>query len=131
MEKKHIALIIALVTTILGAVGWSSTWKRNGSPGTGEKIGQIVKINKQGTGIKTWEAELVRGGMNGGSGAIAMTPPFDFTIEDDELAAKAEKHMREQTEVIIKYRIEMFYSAWRSESNGVFLESIEPAAPPK
>ncbi len=51
--------------------------------GNGEKVGQIIKLNRQGFFCKTYEAELIRGGLNNGSGAASTL--FDFTIEDERL----------------------------------------------
>lgn len=98
----------------------------NPSPGDGEKIGQIVKVQKRGLFWKTWEAELIRGGMNGGCGSFGTTP-FEFTIENDETAKAAITNMETQTEVVIKYRMEGIYSITRSESSGHFLNSMTPA----
>ncbi len=114
---KNIALSIAL----LALVGCSVN-----TPGTGEKIGQIVKLNKQGIVFNTWEAELIRGGMTGGSGSFGMTP-FDFTIESEEQAQAIAKYLQNQQEVVITYRIEGICGAWRSDSSGHFLVSVRPA----
>jgi len=99
----------------------------NTHPGDGEKIGQIVKVSKEGVFVDTWEAQLIRGGLTGGSGAFG-TVPFDFTIEDKALVKKVQELMQNQKEVIIKYRVEGIYSRFRSGSSGYFLVSIEPAA---
>jgi hypothetical protein len=72
---------------------------------------------------------MIRGGMSDGSGGFGVKP-FDFTIESDDLAKKAEQYLATQTEVLIRYRTEGFYSAFRSDSGGVFLVSIEPAKKP-
>jgi iron complex outermembrane recepter protein len=97
----------------------------NTSPGEGEKIGQIVKLNKQGIFNDTWEAELIRGGMTGGSGVVGIQP-FDFTISSDSEADIINTYLKNQTEVVIKYRMEGIWSLFRSESNGHFLVSISP-----
>ena len=52
-------------------------------PGEGSKIGRIVKVSHQGMFFKTWEATLVRGGLNDGSGVIGRA--FEFTIEEVQL----------------------------------------------
>ena len=101
----------------------------NFSNGTGEKIGQVVKLSKQGFLRKTWEGQIIRGGMSGGSGAFG-TVPFNFTVETDEMAQKVQDYMRSQTEVTIEYRIEGVYSPLRSGSLGHFLVSIQPSKPP-
>lgn len=98
----------------------------NNAPGTGEKIGQIVKLKKVGILRDTWEAELIRGGMSGGSGSFGMTP-FDFTIESESEIPAIKEYMEKQTEVLIHYRTEGVYGACRSGSGGSFLVSIEPA----
>lgn len=98
----------------------------NGDRGTGEKIGQIVKLSKQGVIVSTWEGQLIRGGMNGGSGSFG-TVPFDFTVDDEAMVPKLREYMEKQTEIVIHYRTEGVYAAWRSDSSGHFLVSAEPA----
>lgn len=121
MRRKFASLIV-LVLAVFISVGCNV----NLSPGTGEKIGQVVKLSQQGLFCKTWEGQLIRGGMSGGSGAFG-TVPFDFTIENDEMAKKTQEFMQNQTEVVIKYRMEGLYAWCRSESWGHFLTSIESA----
>lgn len=115
-----ISIALVLILSIAGC-GLPNT-----SPGSGEKIGQVVKLSKQGILCKTWEGQLIRGGMVGGSGAFG-TIPFDFTVESDELAQKVQKYMQDQTEVIVRYQVEGFYAWCRSDSMGHFLVGIEPA----
>lgn len=95
------------------------------APGTGEKIGQIVRVERTGILCQTWEAQILRGGLSQGSGAFGA--PFHFTITTSELADAVTKAMREQTEVLIRYRAPgVFYSRCSSDSRGVYLESIIP-----
>lgn len=96
------------------------------NPAKGSKIGQVVKVTHSGVFSKTWEAQLIRGGMSNGSGAFGVTP-FDFTIENEEQAKQVQEYMDKQTEVIITYRSEGIYSAFRTDSGGHFLETIRPA----
>ncbi len=64
MTSKFLTVLLVLISLSgLSGCGFST------SPGSGDKIGQIVKISKQGLIVKTWEAQLIRGGMNGGSGS--------------------------------------------------------------
>jgi hypothetical protein len=91
--------------------------------GRGEKVGSIIKLNKQGIFCKTWEAEIIRGGLNTGSGVMGQA--FHFTIEDNKLAEEVEKYLNNQQEVKISYRREGI--TWcRSDSNDHFLTKIEP-----
>lgn len=110
--------IIALFTLTLAACGV------NTAPGDGSKVGQIVKLAKLGMFAKTYEAEIIRGGFQNGSGANGQA--FDFTIETEELAKQVKDAMDAQTEVIITYRSEGLWSACRSEGGGNFLTSIRP-----
>jgi hypothetical protein len=99
----------------------------NTSPGDGEKVGTIVKLHKGGIFCDTYEAELIRGGMNGGSGSFGVQP-FDFTIENKAQADTVRKYMEAGTEVRITYRREGIYSVCRSgDGAGDFLTSIVPA----
>ena len=47
-------------------------------PSEGSKIGRIVKLSKYGLFSKTWEGELIRGGLTDGSGVNGTS--FHFTI---------------------------------------------------
>ena len=79
--------LIELLVVIAILILLSMVYCVNFSHGTGEKIGQVVKLSQEGIIRKTWEAQLIRGGMNGGSGSFG-TVPFDFTIESDEMVKK-------------------------------------------
>lgn len=88
----------------------------------GEKIGMITKIAKQGLVCPTWEAEIVRGGFNGGNGVNGQA--FHFTVADEESAKKIRAAMESQKEVKITYRAELA-SVCRSDSNSTFMTSFE------
>lgn len=95
--------------------------------GEGEKVGVIVGLRHQGVFCRTWEAKLIRGALQGGSGVIATA--FDFTIENnDALVAKVQEAMDKGYEVKVRYRTE-FNTFCRSDSNGHFLLDIKPVVP--
>lgn len=110
MQKRIAALAVAAVLC-----GCTDT-------GTGEKVGQIIKLNKQGLFCQTWEAELIRGGINNGSGASSTV--FDFTVENESLIPALQDALDKQYEVKIHYRME-FATFCRSDSENHFLTSIE------
>lgn len=91
--------------------------------GNGEKIGMVTKLAKQGLVFKTWEGEIVRGGLSGGSGVNGQA--FAFTIEDPEVVKQVQSAMEHQQEIKITYESELFHF-FRSESHGHFLVKIEP-----
>ena len=112
--------IFALLGVCLCLTGCFETQK-------GDKIGVITKLAKQGWLCPTWEAQIIRGGLSGGNGAFGQ--PFNFTIEDDALAAKAQAIMDSQKEAKITYHKEAI-SFCRSESindgeHNFFLDSVE------
>lgn len=87
----------------------------------GEKIGMITKVSQQGIFCKTWEAEIIRGGFNGGSGVNGQS--FHFTIEDPKIVKQIQEAMEKQHEIKIHYKSEMI-SFCRSESHSTFLTSM-------
>ncbi len=98
-----------------------------GDCGDGEKVGQIIKLNHQGAACKTWEAELIRGGLNNGSGAASTL--FDFTIEDERLVPAIQDAIDKQYEVKIHYNMEGV-TLCRSDSDSHFLQRIEALRDP-
>lgn len=113
------ALLIACLATACGL----------NTPAEGEKIGTIVRVQRSGVLTKTWEGQLIRGGMNNGSGVMGIAP-FHFTIEDPKLLTAVQAAMEHQTEVLVTYRDEGIYSFSRSDSGGTFLLSIRPYLQP-
>jgi hypothetical protein len=95
--------------------------------GSGEKIGNIVKLARTGAyGCPTWEAEIIRGGFSGGSGVNGTS--FHFTIEDTSLLPAVKKAMESRQEVKITYSSEMM-TVCRSDSDNHFLKTIAPMDP--
>lgn len=76
-----------------------------GSRGNGDKIGVIVKMAQEGILCQTWEGEIVRGGMAGGTGVNGQS--FHFTVEDQSLVKKLQDAMNDRKEVRIHYRREL------------------------
>ena len=108
-------LIIAL---FLGGCGWNS--------GNGEKVGNVIKIAQEGAWHKTWEVEIIRGGMSNGSGGFSTTP-LHLTISDDDPVdlAKLEDAFDKQYEVKVRYTTVVF-APWSSQYDNHFAVSVEP-----
>lgn len=92
----------------------------------GEKAGSITRLSKDGWMplCKTWEGEIIRGGLNNGSGAFGAA--FHFTISGS-LVDEVKKALETQKEVKIHYHHEKFIllGSCSSKSDGYFLDSIE------
>jgi hypothetical protein len=93
-----------------------------GNLGTGEKVGQVVKLAQTGVFCKTWEGEIVRGGYNGGSGVQGAA--FNFTIEDPALVKQIQDALDGQYEIRLYYRTEMV-TFCRSDSDDHFVTKVE------
>ncbi len=123
--------IIRTLATISALVAMGATLGGCWDTGAGDKVGTITRLNKRGVFCKTWEGEIIRGGLNTGSGV--MGGAFHFTIESEDLAKKVQHYMDTQQEVKIGFRSEGI-TFCRSDSNDYFLTSIEPlsavATPP-
>lgn len=93
-------------------------------PSRGEKIGQIVRVNQEGVINKTYEAQLIRGGLTDGSGIMGQS--FEFTVPKGHgFERKLSEAMNNRQEVRVKYRTEGIYLTLRSGSRGTFLEGVE------
>lgn len=88
----------------------------------GEKMGIITKFSKSGFLFKTYEAELIRGGLTSGSGVFGQS--FDFTISDPAMAETVKIAMEQQKEIKIKYHQEWLVAPWRGATQ-YFLDSVE------
>lgn len=83
---------------------------------SGQKSGIIVKVAKEGRYWGTYEAELIRGGLEDASGATGRE--FHFTIGQfkSELVERAELAMQNNSHVIVYYHCEEFVAPWRGET---------------
>ena len=108
-------MLVILLSSML-----SGCWTRS----VGEKTGVIVKFAKEGMFFNSWEGELIRGGMNSGSGVFGK--PFNFTVEDEKLIPIIQSALENQKEVRIHYHIESFVWPTRAEDQSEgFIDSIE------
>lgn len=81
---------------------------------SGEKIGQIVSIKKQGLFFKTWEVTIIRGGFEEGTGTIGKS--FSATIEDSRILEKAKNEIDSKGSIKIRYHSELTCAPWRASS---------------
>lgn len=90
----------------------------------GSKIGIIVKCAEEGFIFKTYECEIIRGGINSASGTVGKS--FDFTVEDKSLISQFEKALNEQKEIRLYYHQEWVSFPTRTEtSSNSFADRVE------
>jgi hypothetical protein len=124
--KPKILIAIGICILLLPIMVHTLSSCFNMRNGDGTRIGQFVALTKKGIFCKTWEAEIIKGGLSGGSGGFGVGP-FWLTIPDDK-AEEVQGYLDSQKEVKIKYHTAGFYSPLSSDSRGNFLISVEPTA---
>lgn len=110
-----------MLAMLLGFVAMSGACHCS-SPASGEKVGQIVKIEETGVVCKTHEAELIRGGLNDGTG-VAGGQVFHFTIPPEHVGA-ATKAMEANQEVKLFYQTPLIVSMCKT-NYGTLASKVE------
>ncbi len=108
-------LIIMLPILLTGCFDYSD----------GDRVGTIQKLSKKGMFCKTWEGEMLLGGLkkqtnfssDGKSTTTSMVAnTFQFTVEDESLLPAVKAAMEAGQPVTISYKQEMF-TFCRSDEN--------------
>lgn len=94
--------------------------------GDGEKLGVITRASTTGWFCKTNEIEIVRGGMNNGTGVVGSA--FHATVENPALFDRLKKALENQEEVKIHFKHE-WISFCRSDSGSNFVTAVESVTP--
>lgn len=85
------------------------------SPTHGIKTGIIVKVAEEGFLFPTNEAQLIRGGLSGGSGVNGQA--FDFNIQDPKVLQDAIAALESGAEVEVEYERELIASMASRENH--------------
>lgn len=83
------------------------------TPTHGVKTGVIVKVASEGLFVPTYEAQLIRGGLQGGSGAMGQ--PFDFNLKAGPVLDAAQKALDSGSEVEVEYERHLVTSIFDRE----------------
>lgn len=108
------ALIVVVLTGLIGGI--------NLKPTSGAVTGQVVKIAHEGIVSKTYEIELVRGGLTDGSGTMGRS--YSFTVNNDEILKGLTEAMEKKQTVVVHYKGTLFFAPWNSASNGEYVTSF-------
>ena len=110
LKQKFIVIALSIVLVNCGDCGNEA------------HVGSVIKLGKTGAFCKTWEAEIVRGGLNNGSGGVS-TMAFNFTIEDPKLVDLVQDAFDKQYEIKVSVHSEA--ASWcRSDSSSMFATEI-------
>ena len=97
--------------------------------GSGTKVGSVIKVSSEGLFFKTNEVEIVRGGMNGGSGSFSTTP-LNGTVTDDAVLAQLRDALNNQYEVEVQYR-DYLWTPISSDSASRYIVAVHKLDPVK
>lgn len=107
-----------MISSIIAPLLLSGCWEI----AKGEKVGVVVKCAHEGIIFKTYECELIRGGMTDGSGSFGKS--FHFTVENKADMPILEEALNNQKEVKITYHAELFTFIRTESQHNMFLDSI-------
>jgi hypothetical protein len=97
-----IAIIGILAGLILGGGGCSRS--------EGSRAGTITKFSERGVFTKSWEGELVMGGLRRGSKGEAHANIFQFTVVDQDVAKAIKAALRSGGPVELEYTQSLTYN---------------------
>jgi hypothetical protein len=87
------------------------------SSGSGKKVGQVLQIGEHGVGCSTYEGTIARGGLSGGSGAVAGV--LDFTVTDTKVFNALNEAMEKRQEIEVTYNKVVLVGRCYAESNHI------------
>jgi hypothetical protein len=108
--------LAAVVMILLLLIGLSCEACSGKHTSHGVRNGNVVKLANEGWFWKTSEVEIIRGGMNTGSGSFGVKP-FYATVTNQNDLNKLQWAFDQQKEVVITYD-EYFFTPFSSECDG-------------
>jgi hypothetical protein len=120
MRIRLVCFLLIVISLLTGC--WTTQ--------SGQKSGIIVKVAKEGRYWGTYEAELIRGGLDNASGATGRE--FHFTLGQfkSDLVKKAIYAMENNKHVVLQYHCEAYVFPWSGETK-CFVDVIKILEPVK
>lgn len=87
----------------------------------GTRSGILTKVSKKGYIFKTYEGEIIIGGLNQGDGAVLPARVFNFSVREKSVYDQLERDQGKK--VVLHYREVLKSFFWQGESN-YFVDSI-------
>jgi len=116
---KNILIVLSIIGLSACGGGISS--------GSGKKIGQVVKMGQYGMICDTYEGELMRGGLTGGTGVNGNS--FHFSVKRKKLFDKLSAAMEAQQEIEVSYEKANFSGPCSGEA-GVWVTDFRVLSQP-
>lgn len=111
--KLRRVLLISLLTLVLLWFSYYFICGLTYSEGT--RSGILTKVSRKGYVFKTYEGELIIGGLNQGDGAIMPATIFRFSVTDESIYNKLELEQGKKVVLHYKQVIKNFF--WQGESD--------------
>ncbi|MBI3142676.1 MAG: 6-phosphogluconate dehydrogenase [Bacteroidetes bacterium] len=121
---KRILIVSGLVAVLLIILGFSLAYNLNYSDGF--RSGTVAKLSHKGMIFKTYEGQLLSGGLvAGGEGDVASNL-WDFSVErgEKQVLADLEKAVDERYPVKLRYKEKYYKFFWRGDTK-YFVYQVE------
>lgn len=105
--KKFIIIFFTILSLVILAGVYVSFFYNYS---TGTRVGSIAKLSHKGKIIKTWEGQMITGGMAGNNDSDYRMPYWEFSVYpgDDETRRAISKAMDEGYRVKLTYEEKLF-----------------------
>jgi hypothetical protein len=112
-------MIISLLLIIVGLVAFYFIAGLSYSEGT--RSGILTKVSKRGYVFKTYEGEILIGGINEGEGTIINTTTFKFSVPEKSVYDKLEALQGHKVVVRYKQVLKPFF--WQGDTDYFVVEA--------
>lgn len=118
--RKWLFLLVFLL--IVGGILYYITF---GYYSDGTRVGSLVKLSRKGYVFKTYEGQLMVGGMSDGTGTFNSTT-WDFSVDDDNKTAIEALNLSQRTgqRVALHYEEKFFQLPWNGDTQ-YFVVAVE------
>jgi hypothetical protein len=114
--KKNKAKRFALISLLVLVAAWLIYYFICGlAYSEGTRSGILTKVSKKGFVFKTYEGELIIGGLNQGDGALMPATVFKFSVTDKPVYDKLEADQGKKVILHYKQVIKNFF--WQGETD--------------
>lgn len=124
IELLIVIVIIGLLGSMIGGIGGIGC---SGNSSEGERTGQINKLAYKGVFGKSWEGEMLMGGIKQSTDGGVAANVWLFTVTGDENVKKADYAMKNGIRVTCKYTQPLFYNTFHNRSGGYYVHDISVA----
>jgi hypothetical protein len=104
-----LGLVLSFCMPLLG--GWSATYS------DGHRVGVITKFSNKGYVIKSWEGQMVTGGMVANDKGVLSPEVFEFSVVDMAMVSQIEAAMSSGKRVKLHYVQVWSRNAWKANTD--------------